>query len=256
MDSHDASSRPDARRADARLAAPQPDYRPAWQDYRRREWWFFGESFGGFCAIVAVCELARRLGLPSVAELAIPVLAPLWMIGFVVLGWRVSLFPCPRCHRPFFFRFFCWCLFVRSCRHCGLPLWAATNVRTPGSLFAWYPPDDEPAAKATEPVGDGGRQSPCDAVPRWRRHAAGLMQISAALMAVVTIIELAAALRWLIIERRSGANLNPLLPGVAITLGQALLAGAIVEAVSAVLLWRAADWIQRPGPSPPSQGRF
>ncbi|HEX4146549.1 MAG TPA: hypothetical protein VHY91_23815 [Pirellulales bacterium] len=245
----DETSPPGARLAD-QPCPPQPDYRPAWADLRRRSRWFFGTWLGGFVAILAACGLASWLGATA-QQLVVAVLAPAWVIGFVVLGLRLQMFPCPRCHRPFFFRFFYWSgVLVSSCRHCGLPKWSATNCRTPGALFGWIPSDNESAADACELAGD--RRSRYDQLPRWRRHIAGLLQISAALIAIVTIIQLAAGLRSWVIERQAGADFNPLLPGVALTLGQALLAGALIEAVCAVLMWWAAWWIERPGQ--PRQG--
>jgi len=250
MDADDVSPQKSARLTDDG-SAMSPDYRPAWRDYRRREWWFFGEWLGGFLAILAASELATWLGLPAVAQLAIPVLAPVWTVGFIVLGCRVRFFPCPRCHRPFFFRFFYWPLFDRTCRHCGLPLWAATDVRTPGSLFAWYPPDNERAAGSNEPLGDSDPHSASRAIPLWRLIVGEVFRILALFLAIVAIVEAALSTRWLFIDWRQGAQATPLFWGIALTLGQALLVGAIVELVFVVLLWLAAGWIQRV--DPPSQ---
>jgi hypothetical protein len=245
MDADDLSPQKSPRLADNQTPA-QPDYRPAWREYRRREWWFLGGSLGGFVAIVAVGALARLLGLPAVARLTIPVLGAVWILGFVVLGSRVRFFPCPRCHRPFFFRFFYWSLFDRTCRHCGLPLWATTNVRTPGRLFAWLPPDDDLAAGSTERFGEGIRPRDGCVTTRWRLIVGEACRITALSLGVIAIVEAAACTRWLLIDWRSGGEARPLAWGIALTLGQALLLGAVVEVVFAMLLWLAAGSIQRP----------
>jgi predicted RNA-binding Zn-ribbon protein involved in translation (DUF1610 family) len=47
-----------------------------------------------------------------------------WMVFFVVAGNLVVRFPCPRCGKWFFAKWWYRNSFARRCVHCGLPKWA------------------------------------------------------------------------------------------------------------------------------------
>ena len=43
-----------------------------------------------------------------------------WLITFLVFHIWFSFWPCPRCGKPFFFKWFLRTMFRRHCVHCGL----------------------------------------------------------------------------------------------------------------------------------------
>jgi len=100
------------------------DYRFAWQDYRRRVLWFFGVWLGGFLVITL---LARLVSLLPFREMVFAILGPTWMVGFLIVAIRLSLFRCPRCRHPFFRVWWFNNPLARKCMHCRLPKWSDTD---------------------------------------------------------------------------------------------------------------------------------
>src|SRR6266849_5578435 len=105
----------------------QPDYAPAWRDFRRRRFifWavFLGYMPGVLAIVVAVClPLSALTGIKL--DYFFYAIASCWMVAFLVTGWRVGLIPCPRCHKWFFATWWYRNPFARKCVHCGLPKWA------------------------------------------------------------------------------------------------------------------------------------
>jgi hypothetical protein len=111
-------------------------YSAAWRRYRRwsRAFWLVfvlylpALGFGG-----------RALGWTHGDGGAIFFAASVWMLAFLVIGYRKSNFQCPRCGELFFHRFDgrLWRRdwqhnpFARRCMHCGLPKWASANPTVP-----------------------------------------------------------------------------------------------------------------------------
>ena len=95
-----------------------PHLTSAWDDYRNRRRWFFGVWIGGFLLLGALIKLFGNV---------IFVLAPVWMLAFVVVAWRLSAFRCPRCGRLFFSTWIQGDLFAQRCLHCGLSKWEASE---------------------------------------------------------------------------------------------------------------------------------
>ena len=101
------------------------DFAVAWNDYRRRRRWFFGVWLGGFLVVALLASLLSKLSLD---DLAFYVIGPAWMIGFVIMAIRMSLFRCPRCHHRFFSTWWHNNPLARKCLHCGLPKWSESDL--------------------------------------------------------------------------------------------------------------------------------
>lgn len=71
--------------------------------------------------------LGVLLSLLFPCEHAILVVAGPWLMLCAIAGYRLTTFPCPRCHRPFFRTWFYTNQFAGRCIHCGLPKWSETQ---------------------------------------------------------------------------------------------------------------------------------
>ncbi len=95
-------------------------YRLPWSEYRRRRRWFF-------IALLAYLPSVAAVGYPLRAllgsDIVFLVIACLWLLVFAVVGIRMNSFPCPRCHRPFFFRWPVSSPLASECIRCGFPKW-------------------------------------------------------------------------------------------------------------------------------------
>lgn len=99
------------------MTSGEPDFSPAWRDYRRRLRVFVVTSLMGL-PVAAMLWFAASNG--RLLQVALAVLAA-WFIAFCVATLRLQLFPCPRCSRPFLLKwFYAWPLAGRQCVHCGL----------------------------------------------------------------------------------------------------------------------------------------
>jgi len=93
-----------------------------WRECRRRRNILLF-AFLGFVPSVAV------IGLVGVrlfhTDWPFSIAAISWMIFFVLAGIRYESFRCPRCHKWFFVKWWCYDIFARRCLHCGLPKYAS-----------------------------------------------------------------------------------------------------------------------------------
>ena len=60
-------------------------------------------------------------------EMVFAILGPTWMVGFLIVAIRLSLFRCPRCRHPFFRVWWFNNPLARKCMHCRLPKWSDTD---------------------------------------------------------------------------------------------------------------------------------
>ena len=99
----------------------------SWSVYRkRRNIWLF--AFVGYVPVVfSVGVLSTRLFSTFTPAF---VLAFVWM-AFLVIAGNLSLgFPCPRCGKSFFAKWWYHNGFARRCVHCGLPKYAEPTSPT------------------------------------------------------------------------------------------------------------------------------
>jgi hypothetical protein len=110
--------------------------RSSWRRYQRAQWLVTLTNVAFVMAAVAIVELAPWL-FDSNVDLVIA--ARVVAVPNLVAGYWLRNFPCPRCHRPFF-----WVLpsrmfhaepkrvefnlrqetqLARTCRNCGLRIW-------------------------------------------------------------------------------------------------------------------------------------
>ena len=108
---------------------PTSSYLPVWQTYRRRRNAFIG-AVASYAVLLALVALFPRDNL----------LAAYWWIvamplfgWFIVAGFRLTYWRCPRCNKPFFTRLFWGNLFAHRCLHCGLPRWSDAGPATRGA---------------------------------------------------------------------------------------------------------------------------
>ncbi len=89
-----------------------------WEEYRRRrKVWLFAVI--GYVPIVFAVALLS-MSLFSTFTPAF-VVAFVWMAFLAIAGNLVIRFPCPRCGKWFFARWWYYNGFARRCVHCGLP---------------------------------------------------------------------------------------------------------------------------------------
>jgi len=98
----------------------QPDFSSAWQDYKKRQLWFYVIWLGG---MAVVFMLAYPLTTLLHSGVPFYILGGGWMLAFIVASLRLTLFKCPRCHEWFFTTLMSHNPFARRCVHCKLPKW-------------------------------------------------------------------------------------------------------------------------------------
>lgn len=93
----------------------------AWSAYRKKRWVvvlvFLGFLPIGFPLAVA---LSRLSGSGS----AFYMVAFGWALALVVVYVRLAFFPCPRCGKAYFSRWWYYNPLSGACVHCGLPKWS------------------------------------------------------------------------------------------------------------------------------------
>jgi Zn ribbon nucleic-acid-binding protein len=99
-----------------------------WREYRRRRNLLLFAFLGGV-PLVSITAVAGEKFFHSAAPAS--VVAVGWMVLFAVAGIRMNFFSCPRCHKPFFLKWWYHDLFAGRCVHCGLP-----KYTSPGSDHA------------------------------------------------------------------------------------------------------------------------
>ena len=95
----------------------QTGYLPAWMEYRRRRLLAILFSVG-FLALTAIA--GKIFSDDRFSSVVVWILAITLLGGAVTQGWRVAIWPCPKCGKAFRGT----APFPRRCRHCGLPIWA------------------------------------------------------------------------------------------------------------------------------------
>lgn len=99
------------------MTSGEPDFSPAWRDYRSRLRVFVVTSLMGV-PVAAMLWFAASSG--RLLQVALAVLA-VWLAAFVAATLWLQFFPCPRCSRPFLLKWlYAWPLAGRQCVHCGL----------------------------------------------------------------------------------------------------------------------------------------
>src|SRR5215831_11587385 len=90
---------------------------PVWIESKRRArtYWLFLLSC---IPLLAVALFVMRSIYGVIVGMLLFVAALSW------LCWRWVLWPCPRCGRPYFYKFPWGNVYRRKCAHCGLEKWA------------------------------------------------------------------------------------------------------------------------------------
>lgn len=92
---------------------------PSWHEYKRRRRWFF-------IVLLTYLPGVALVGYPLRALVGFDVFAVVacfWLLVFTVVSVRMNSFPCPKCHRPFFYRFPVSNPLTGECMRCGFPKW-------------------------------------------------------------------------------------------------------------------------------------
>ena len=90
----------------------------AWQEYRKRRNVVLFAFVGYVPVVFVVALLSMRLFSTFTPAF---ILAFAWMVFFAIAGNVFVRFPCPRCGKPFFAKWWYYNTFARRCVHCGLP---------------------------------------------------------------------------------------------------------------------------------------
>jgi hypothetical protein len=99
-------------------------YEAEWRDYRKRRrlFWIVWLTY-----IPGVIAIALPLQYLFASETPIYFVALGWMAAFFLSGWRLGSWPCPRCGKWFFAKWWYGNLFARRCVHCKLPKWETVD---------------------------------------------------------------------------------------------------------------------------------
>jgi len=93
----------------------------AWDVYRKRRNLALFAFFGYVPVVSVIAFLSIRLFSTLTPAF---VVAIAWMVFFVIAGNLSLRFPCPRCGKWFFEKWWYYNTFARRCVHCGLPKYA------------------------------------------------------------------------------------------------------------------------------------
>lgn len=96
---------------------------PRWAEFRRINRTAILWLAVGFPSLVPSAILLKTF-LPLAAPIAFALLAAIWIVGFVIFGFRFARFRCPRCHNKFFAHQGLELAATRRCSSCGLGLYA------------------------------------------------------------------------------------------------------------------------------------
>jgi predicted ABC-type exoprotein transport system permease subunit len=101
------------------IISSQSDFSSAWQDYKKRQWWFYVIWLGG-TAVLFILAYPLIMLLDSTALFYILLVGQ--VLAFIPASLRLTRFKCPRCHE-WLFTTFIHNPFARRCVHCKLPKW-------------------------------------------------------------------------------------------------------------------------------------
>src|SRR5438270_2757829 len=92
-------------------------YSIQWHEYRKRNrlFWFVFLTY-----IPAVLLIGLPLSWLFHSKLVAGIVAIMWAVAFMVTGNYRSYWKCPRCHKPFFQKWWYHHAFVERCVHCKL----------------------------------------------------------------------------------------------------------------------------------------
>lgn len=103
----------------------------AWDELRRRRRRFLIGWLGLFVLVPCLPFVTNgSLSLP--AKCVAGILSGAWILMFVVAGYRLNYFSCPRCAKPFFGNRRMTNTLVSRCQHCGLPKWEEVEGKDGG----------------------------------------------------------------------------------------------------------------------------
>lgn len=96
-----------------------------WDEYRKRRnlAWFV---FLGYVPIVSGVGMLSMWLFSTFTPAFVVAIG--WMVFFVIAGNLAVRFPCPRCGKWFFAKWWYHNSFARRCVHCGLPKWAEPTI--------------------------------------------------------------------------------------------------------------------------------
>ena len=90
-----------------------------WQEYRRRRNLALF-AFFGYVPVIALFAVITETLLHVTTPVFVAAIS--WMLLAVIVGNWFIRFPCPRCGKPFFMKWWGYNTFARRCLHCKLPL--------------------------------------------------------------------------------------------------------------------------------------
>ena len=99
-------------------------YVMAWKGLRRRRALFAWASAVTLIYFVVVAWIFYRRNEPIESAFFVLFVGAL---PYAIIFHVLAFFRCPRCGRLLFMKYWFVDLFVKKCRHCGLPLWAAES---------------------------------------------------------------------------------------------------------------------------------
>jgi hypothetical protein len=94
-------------------------YSLAWTHYRRRRALWIGFSVSFIAVPFLVGKLVPHKPWPDWLQGLFGILMLLILVCALSFGWRLAIWPCPRCGKAFRGTFP-----TRTCRHCGLSIWS------------------------------------------------------------------------------------------------------------------------------------
>src|SRR5438105_1203841 len=100
-------------------------YSAQWVDCRQRDilFWTVCLTF-----IPAGAVIGGTLARPFHSDFVIEIVAITWMVAFAATHLYRTSWKCPRCHKPFFRRFWHQNIFAEKCVHCRLPKYARLDL--------------------------------------------------------------------------------------------------------------------------------